>query len=66
MVNHPTSYIMLIVICCESFQDQITYQLTGTDSAKQAFFVNPDTGLVSLKKSLTETAEETFMVRNNL
>lgn len=38
------------------------YQLTGNDAAKQVFFVNPDSGLVSLKKTLAETADEAFMV----
>jgi len=43
-------------------QDQISYLLVGSDSAKQVFYVNPNTGLISLKKSLTETVDQQFTV----
>ena len=45
-----------------SLQDNIVYELIGSESAQQAFYVNPDTGLVSLKKSLSETVDDTFTV----
>ena len=44
------------------FQDRITYTLVGSESAKAAFYVNPDSGLVSLKKLLTETVDSVFTV----
>ena len=47
------------------FQDKITYTLVGSESAKAAFYVNPDSGLVSLKKLLTETVDSVFTVSIN-
>ena len=46
------------------FQDAITYELVGSESSKLVFYVNPDSGLVSLKKSLSETVDEIFTVRH--
>jgi protocadherin Fat 4 len=41
-------------------KDDVSYELIGSQSAKQVFYVNPDSGLVSLKKSLAETVDGTF------
>ena len=40
----------------------MTFELVGSESAMQVFYINPTTGLVSLKKSLAETVDETFTV----
>ena len=40
----------------------ITYTLTGSEVSMQAFYVNPQSGLVSLKKPLEETVDTEFTV----
>jgi len=47
---------------CFCLQDQLIYELIGSESAMRAFFVNPDNGLISLKRSLAETVDATFTV----
>ena len=47
---------------CLTLQDTLTFELVGSESAMQVFYINPTTGLVSLKKSLAETVDETFTV----
>ena len=53
------SYDRLTVL---TSQDTLTFELVGSESAMQVFYINPTTGLVSLKKSLAETVDETFTV----
>ena len=43
--------------------DDLIYTATGTDDATRVFFVNPDSGLVMLKRPLDETVETNFRVR---
>ena len=40
----------------------MTYRLLGSESARLVFYVDPTSGLVSLKKPLAETADQAFTV----
>ncbi len=52
---------------CTCLQDVVRFrqQTEGDDSAEAAqfFYLNPDTGVISTKKFLTETTTKTFRVR---
>ncbi len=50
------------------FQDTVVFrqqtQGEGPGEAAQFFYLNPDTGVISTKKFLTETTTKTFRVRS--
>ncbi len=45
-----------------TFQDQLEYELQGEGQVTQYFYVNPETGVVTTKKFLTETDIKDFRV----
>ena len=60
--NHQLGSSVLQVRADDADDDVVSYRLTGSASALPVFHVNPDSGLVSLKKPLSETGEEVFTV----
>ena len=60
--NHQLGSSVLQVRADDADDDAVSYRLTGSASALPVFHVNPDSGLVSLKKPLSETGEEVFTV----
>ena len=46
-------------------QDEIKYSITGDDVAMQYFYMNPDTGVVTLNKLLTDGTDRRYNVRTN-
>ncbi len=50
------------------FQDSIKYSITGEASAPQFFYVDPDTGIITVKKLLSEgdTSQYTVSVAQSM
>ena len=44
-------------------QDELIYSIVGDDIAQQLFYINPTTGVVTLKKLLTEDGRSQYNVR---
>lgn len=63
--SHRLGSSVIQLTATDDDKDVIGYELTGSESAKQVFYINPDSGLVSLKKSLAETVDPTFTVRQS-
>ena len=49
------------IIC--STQDAIKYAITGEDSAPQFFYIDPDTGIITVKRLLSEGDSRQYNVR---
>ena len=49
---------------CILFQDAIYYTLIGNDKAMEYFYVDPKTGVVSLKKSILRDSTARYDVSN--
>ena len=64
--NHQLGSSVLQVRANDADDDVVSYRLTGSPSALPVFHVNPDSGLVSLKKPLRETGEEVFTVSRDV
>jgi len=47
-------------------QDKLIYSITGDALAQQYFYINPTTGVVTLKKLLTEDDSPEYNVRHSL
>jgi len=45
-------------------QDILRYSIYGDDIAQQYFYINPDIGLITLKRLLTEGEESQYNVCN--
>lgn len=48
---------------CYHFQDKLTYTHLGTAEEQKLFYLNPDSGVISLGSSLQTTTKNQFVVR---
>ena len=48
-----------MVLC---IQDKIVYSLIGDDDVKNFFYLNPDSGVIILRKPLSTTSSPRFVV----
>ena len=52
-----------IYISLSCSQDAIKYSITGSGTSPDYFYMDPDTGLVTLKMLLAEGSEQQYTVR---
>jgi hypothetical protein len=45
-----------------NFQDALKYAITGDDIARQFFYMNPDSGMITVKRLLTQDTTTQYNV----